>query len=148
MYCLTQAIGIMSTHCNPLEFCSVVSNLSAPKIKAVREIGFGHLQDMKMDMLKGSIWIRMVHEVDLRNSSVRICGVTYPLSPRQFTQYMGISNGVFDVVLGDQPTEMASDFMKKVIRDKEGPLSGTVQRSDLIEVVRNRDVADHVFKIC
>lgn len=141
--CPMQGTTIMRTHCNPTEFCSVVSNFSPAKIRAVNDLGFGYLQELKMEFMHDPIWMSMVNGVDLKNSSVVICGVQYSLTAGQFTRCTGITDGIFDVVIRPEPFQVGNGYMGSYLFDNDGKL----ERSNLVDVIRNREEADDLFKI-
>ncbi|KAL6186359.1 hypothetical protein ACLB2K_042479 [Fragaria x ananassa] len=133
----------LQTRSRPYEFCKTVEDLTPEKVAAVKEIGWGHLLDLRIRILYGPIWNMVYRAINTNNRTVEICGAIFQVDNGQFTRVMGIADGRAEVNDGQTLTERDESFVRTRLYDEEG----NILIARLVEIVRYREEADYLFKM-
>ncbi|XP_024951120.2 uncharacterized protein LOC102628600 isoform X3 [Citrus sinensis] len=132
---------IMETKCVPERFCALVKSLSEEKKKAIREIGFESLLELRCGKLKRKLCHWLVNQFKPERNIIELHGKKLELCPKMFSKIMGVKDGGMGIKING-----ASDHIAEVRRIFQPTVKGIRIRT-LEEVIEQLDEANKIFKV-
>ncbi|XP_024045224.1 uncharacterized protein LOC18047729 [Citrus clementina] len=132
---------IVETKCVPERFCALGKSLSEEKKKAIREIGFESLLELRCGKLKRKLCHWLVNEFKPERNIIELHGQKLELCPKMFSKIMGVKDGGMAIKING-----ASDHIAEVRRIFQPTVKGIRIRT-LEELIEQLDEANKIFKI-
>lgn len=133
---------IVETKCVPERFCALVKSLSEEKKKAIREIGFESLLELRCGKLKRKLCHWLVNQFKPERNIIELHGQKLELCPKMFSKIMGVKDGGMAIKING-----ASDHIAEVRRIFQPTVKGIRIRT-LEELIEQLDEANKIFKVC
>ena len=133
---------IVETKCVPERFCALVKSLSEEKKKAIREIGFESLLELRCGKLKRKLCHWLVNQFKPERNIIELHGQKLELCPKMFSKIMGVKDGGMAIKING-----ASDHIAEVRRIFQPTVKGIRIRM-LEELIEQLDEANKIFKVC
>ncbi|KAH9729051.1 hypothetical protein KPL70_009239 [Citrus sinensis] len=132
---------IVETKCVPERFCALGKSLSEEKKKAIREIGFESLLELRCGKLKRKLCHWLVNEFKPERNIIELHGQKLELCPKMFSKIMGVKDGGMAIKING-----ASDHIAEVRRIFQPTVKGIRIRT-LEELIEQLDEANKIFKV-